>query len=824
MAINANSHPYKVVVGDGTSPIYANRHPIKVEVEGGVVTPEEFEELEKKVDALATDLSYKGGVPTYDDLPADPEQGDVYTVEDTGVLYVWDGDEWVALNDTSSNTIVADSAPTTSTEGEVGQFYVNTSNGKVYVLTSISGDTYNWDLVGPTVVQSTGQSTTSVMSQKAVTDAIATAGVQELTTADYNWNSNTRSQTEPYDSLAMWLLPIGIYKPTESLRAFYGGYQADAYHPARWYGLDRKCLLIRNQGADGYRGSTLILNQSGLENGPAWLVPDDFYDMTTWNAFNKVVDWSTNPSCRLYIGYDKVAEDATFVGAIAGSAGKRGLVPAPASGDDNKVLKGNGAWADWSQADYEQSDSTQNDYIKHRPFYDESVTTKTAYPAGIFHGMVNMWDGNMEQGVKNVIENDISAPYNYQLQEGIGITFDSASGQALISAMSSNTPINVEADGWYWGMEPEETKHYFVRVTNVTMLQDNSPETGGDLWYAGVDVEYSDDAWATTKNGYGVLVFASSTYIHLNWSAPYPDYGMELLFAYNSDNYPRMNGGYNIGANGVYTETTVQNTKQLDAKFVPVDNSTITVNAQGKLEASGGGSGVIELTSADFNYPVANPTGFATWLFPAGTYRITNDTQNSFNVYQTFNTSESVDAGNHFTFIVLDDEFRYAGNTYPKVVITPTHYGGNDLATANIYRLTSDGRQFGSGLLLTINSIYADGTNRTKIKIGSNASAAGFSSTALGDHSSASQNYSAALGYYATAAEVASIAIGPYSRTNYRGEVNIGSTQTFYGYNNSNYRLLSGVYDGQSAHDAATVGQLPATLTISQFNSILENA
>ena len=54
--------------------------------------------------------------------------------------------------------------------------------------------------------------------------------------------------------------------------------------------------------------------------------------------------------------------------------------------------------------------------------------------------------------------------------------------------------------------------------------------------------------------------------------------------------------------------------------------------------------------------------------------------------------------------------------------------------------------------------------------------------------------------------------------------MNIGSTSTSWGYNNSNYRLISGVYDGQSTHDAATVGQLPATLTISQFNSILETA
>ena len=168
----ANDHPYKVVVGSGGEKVYANDHPIKVEVEGGVVTPSEFEELERKVDALATDLSYKGGVPTYEDLPEDPEQGDVYTTEDTGVLYVWDGTQWVPLNDTGSNTIVASTAPTTATEGELGQFYVDTSTGKVYVLTAISGSAYTWTAVGPTVVQTTGTSTTDVMSQNAVTSMV----------------------------------------------------------------------------------------------------------------------------------------------------------------------------------------------------------------------------------------------------------------------------------------------------------------------------------------------------------------------------------------------------------------------------------------------------------------------------------------------------------------------------------------------------------------------------------------------------------------------------------------------------------------------------
>ena len=53
-------------------------------------------------------------------------------------------------------------------------------------------------------------------------------------------------------------------------------------------------------------------------------------------------------------------------------------------------------------------------------------------------------------------------------------------------------------------------------------------------------------------------------------------------------------------------------------------------------------------------------------------------------------------------------------------------------------------------------------------------------------------------------------------------------TKFNHGYNNSNYRLLTGLYDGQSAHDAATVGQItpltdstaPTTATVGTLGKI----
>lgn len=58
----------------------------------------DISDLNQKVAALATDFSYKGSVATYADLPANPAIGDVYTTEDEGYMYVWDGNSWQILN------------------------------------------------------------------------------------------------------------------------------------------------------------------------------------------------------------------------------------------------------------------------------------------------------------------------------------------------------------------------------------------------------------------------------------------------------------------------------------------------------------------------------------------------------------------------------------------------------------------------------------------------------------------------------------------------------------------------------------------------------
>jgi hypothetical protein len=68
-----------------------------------------------------------------------------------------------------------------------------------------------------------------------------------------------------------------------------------------------------------------------------------------------------------------------------------------------------------------------------------------------------------------------------------------------------------------------------------------------------------------------------------------------------------------------------------------------------------------------------------------------------------------------------------------------------------------------------------------------------------------------AIGSAASAANMG-VAIGANAKATVRGQFDISSGTNNEGYNNTNYRLITGVHDGQSAHDAVTVGQVNAVI------------
>ena len=118
------------------------------------------------------------------------------------------------------------------------------------------------------------------------------------------------------------------------------------------------------------------------------------------------------------------------------------------------------------------------------------------------------------------------------------------------------------------------------------------------------------------------------------------------------------------------------------------------------------------------------------------------------------------------------------------------------------------------------------------VSIGFNAgptvSAKGSNGVYIGPSAGTSANYTVSIGRNSSTSANGSIALGAYSSASSVGEMNIGSSETSYGYNSSNYRLLTGVYDPQSAHDAATKGYVdpttdssaPTTATVGRLGQI----
>lgn len=128
-------------------------------------------------------------------------------------------------------------------EGEPGYIYLvlkeSTPEGDIYdeymwVLQQ-DGETYGWEHIG-------------------ATNEVNLDVVKILTEDDYNWNSQTGSATEPYNTIALWLLDDGLYKaPDVSVRPVanhsIGGYTGNLYLVSKAESNSRRGMVACFMGA-----------------------------------------------------------------------------------------------------------------------------------------------------------------------------------------------------------------------------------------------------------------------------------------------------------------------------------------------------------------------------------------------------------------------------------------------------------------------------------------------------------------------------------------------------------------------------------------------
>lgn len=195
--------------------------------------------------------------------------------------------------------------------------------------------------------------------------------------------------------------------------------------------------------------------------------------------------------------------------------------------------------------------------------------------------------------------------------------------------------------------------------------------------------------------------------------------------------------------------------------------------------------------------PAPATTDAGKFLKADGTW---DDAGSAVNVAQTMGTStEDAMSQNAVTKMIYPHEYS-GGVVNPEAIsiaINPrvsTISGGVNVGEQTIRR--------GSNSVIIGNSAHdgAQSQNSSSngvVAIGYNAGVQMVSSSYT--HSS----HATALGTQTRLNGVGSVALGSFTSTTMSGQVNIGPDIASYGYNNTVYRLLTGLYDPQSAHDAA---------------------
>ena len=275
--------------------------------------------------------------------------------------------------------------------------------------------------------------------------------------------------------------------------------------------------------------------------------------------------------------------------------------------------------------------------------------------------------------------------------------------------------------------------------------------------------------------------------------------------------------GINIADNTISVDTTTIQPKLTAGIGIDITDNTIS--------ATGGGGGITELTSADFNYPTDNPDGIALWLLDEGEYVFSTNLK----VYKTTSLSATWNAKTYLKIILKANTALHYDEDSGKWSDIWMGAGGTGFTeTYLMYGTIKQGTGTSTADVMSQNAVtgmvFADPSTQQKIKIGAgtsssegnngveighNAYATGYNAVALGYNAGADATGSVALGFGSYAHGYGRISLGAASGSNdyTAGVMTIGPSNTLYGYKSTNYRLLTGLYDGQSAHDAATVAQ-----------------
>lgn len=236
--------------------------------------------------------------------------------------------------------IIGSGAPTTATVGTVGQIYEDSTNGILYICKVAGSGSYTWVQVGtaPILYSTTGQNTDGAMTQKATSDELNAINAKipsEATSsnklADKAFvNSSIASNTANF---------LGTLDVEDDLGLTYGATTAQIVAALNAYSFASKtnndyCFVINKDTSSNVIYQRFKYASSGTTFS---------YEYTLNNSSFTAVQWGT-------INSGLAASDKTKLDGIA-------------AGAEVNV-----------QSDWNQTDSTKDDYIKNKPNIPSGVT------------------------------------------------------------------------------------------------------------------------------------------------------------------------------------------------------------------------------------------------------------------------------------------------------------------------------------------------------------------------------------------------------------------------------------------------------------------
>jgi hypothetical protein len=145
------------------------------------------------------------------------------------------------------NALIGTTAPTTSTVGFVGQIYLNTTSGGVYICTVASGTTYTWETITTIIVGTTAPTTSTAgyVGQLYLNTTTNLLYICTTATTVYTWSqpitfnylmsllSNTSVNTS--DKIPVYYNNITYYITVAQLESTINAYLSSYYAPLYTY-------------------------------------------------------------------------------------------------------------------------------------------------------------------------------------------------------------------------------------------------------------------------------------------------------------------------------------------------------------------------------------------------------------------------------------------------------------------------------------------------------------------------------------------------------------------------------------------------------------